>query len=56
MGISNPALPGWADGLADGPPGLDGIWAGAKALKYPGVYGTAEAVPFVKHFLGWTGF
>jgi hypothetical protein len=28
-GDSNPALPGWADGLADGPPGLDGIWVGA---------------------------
>jgi hypothetical protein len=22
---SNPALPGWADGLAGGPPGLDGV-------------------------------
>jgi hypothetical protein len=30
MGISSPALPGWADRLAGGPPGLDVIWAGAK--------------------------
>jgi hypothetical protein len=30
---SNPALPGWADRLAGGPPGLNGIWTTQAAEK-----------------------
>jgi hypothetical protein len=31
---ANPALPGWADSLAGGPPGLEGVWSKRQSF-YP---------------------